>query len=141
STSSQDLLNTDDDVADAAFNVKENENVVHVSANGSDKTDNKKHDENDKRDDKGKSPIDSLIGVMYLIAKFEEFSFNSSNIVTVVNDPDMPELEDIVYLDDDEDVGTEADLSNLETTIHVSLIPTTRVHTDHPVNQIIGDLN
>nr|GFA63980.1 hypothetical protein [Tanacetum cinerariifolium] len=57
------------------------------------------------------------------------------------DDPDMPELEDIVYLDDEEDVGVEADLSNLETNIPVSPIPTTRVYKDHPINQSIGDLN
>nr|GEV35302.1 hypothetical protein [Tanacetum cinerariifolium] len=56
------------------------------------------------------------------------------------DDPDMPELEDIVYSDDEEDVGAEADLSNLETNIPVSPILTTRVHKDHPVTQIIGDL-
>nr|GEX99369.1 hypothetical protein [Tanacetum cinerariifolium] len=57
------------------------------------------------------------------------------------DDPDIPKLEDIVYSDNEEDVGAEADLSNLETNIPVSLIPTTRVHKDHHVNQIIGDLN
>ncbi|GJS22964.1 ribonuclease H-like domain-containing protein [Tanacetum coccineum] len=35
---------------------------------------------------------------------------------------------------DDEDVGAEADLNNLETTINVSPIPTTRIHKDHPKN-------
>ncbi|GKA15049.1 retrovirus-related pol polyprotein from transposon TNT 1-94 [Tanacetum coccineum] len=35
----------------------------------------------------------------------------------------------------------EADMNNLDTTIQVSPIPTTRVHKDHPVEQIIGDLN
>nr|GEZ48026.1 ribonuclease H-like domain-containing protein [Tanacetum cinerariifolium] len=58
STSSQDPQNADDDVVDTAFDVKENENDVHVSANGTDKTDNKKHDEKAKRDDKGKSIVD-----------------------------------------------------------------------------------
>ncbi|GJX88455.1 putative ribonuclease H-like domain-containing protein [Tanacetum coccineum] len=53
----------------------------------------------------------------------------------------MPELEDIVYSDDDEDVGGEADMNNLDAFILVSLIPTTRIHKDHPVEQIIGDLN
>nr|GEX97093.1 retrovirus-related Pol polyprotein from transposon TNT 1-94 [Tanacetum cinerariifolium] len=57
------------------------------------------------------------------------------------DDPDMPELEDIVYSDDEEDVGAEADSSYLETNIPVSPIPTTRVYKDHPVNQITGDLN
>nr|GFA06828.1 hypothetical protein [Tanacetum cinerariifolium] len=57
------------------------------------------------------------------------------------DDPDMPELEDIVYSDDEEDVDVEADLSNLETNLPVSPIPTTRVYKNHPVNEIIGDLN
>nr|GEU65525.1 ribonuclease H-like domain-containing protein [Tanacetum cinerariifolium] len=33
------------------------------------------------------------------------------------NDPNMPELEDITYSNDEEDVGAEADFTNLETTI------------------------
>nr|GEY24568.1 putative ribonuclease H-like domain-containing protein [Tanacetum cinerariifolium] len=37
----------------------------------------------------------------------------------------------IVILDDEEDVGAKADFSNLETSITVSPIPTTRVHKDH----------
>nr|GEU70636.1 hypothetical protein [Tanacetum cinerariifolium] len=39
------------------------------------------------------------------------------------------------------DVGAEADFTNLETTITVSPIPTTNVHKDHPVTQIVGDLS
>ncbi|GJV30493.1 putative ribonuclease H-like domain-containing protein, partial [Tanacetum coccineum] len=42
---------------------------------------------------------------------------------------------------DDEDVGVEADLNNLETTMNVSPIPTTRIHKDHPKDQIIRDIN
>ncbi|GKB13022.1 hypothetical protein Tco_0846945, partial [Tanacetum coccineum] len=37
------------------------------------------------------------------------------------NDPNMPELEDIVYSDDAKDVGAEADMNNLDTFM---LIPT-----------------
>nr|GFA13534.1 hypothetical protein [Tanacetum cinerariifolium] len=47
------------------------------------------------------------------------------------NDPDMPELKDITYFDDEDDVGVEAGFNNLETYITVSPIPTTRVHKDH----------
>nr|GEW46135.1 hypothetical protein [Tanacetum cinerariifolium] len=57
------------------------------------------------------------------------------------DDPYMPALEDITYSDDKEDVGVEADFSNLETNITVSPIPTTRVYKDHLVTQIIGDLS
>ncbi|GKC49731.1 putative ribonuclease H-like domain-containing protein [Tanacetum coccineum] len=57
------------------------------------------------------------------------------------DDPNMPELEDIVYSDDDEDVGAEANMNNLDTFMLVSPIPTTRIHKDHLIEQIIGDLN
>nr|GEV08562.1 copia protein [Tanacetum cinerariifolium] len=48
----------------------------------------------------------------------------------------MLTLEDITYSDDEEDIGAEADFSNLETNINASPIPTTRVYKDHPVTQI-----
>ncbi|GKB96069.1 retrovirus-related pol polyprotein from transposon TNT 1-94 [Tanacetum coccineum] len=57
-------------------------------------------------------------------------------------DPNMPALEDYSIFDsskDDEDVGAEADMKNLDTTIQVSPIPTTRIHKDHPLDQVIGD--
>nr|GEU81774.1 hypothetical protein [Tanacetum cinerariifolium] len=58
-----------------------------------------------------------------------------------VDDPNMPNLEEIVYLDDVEDVGVEADMTTLDTNILVSPIPTTRIHKDHPVKQIIRDIH
>nr|GEZ44449.1 hypothetical protein [Tanacetum cinerariifolium] len=57
------------------------------------------------------------------------------------DDPNMPELEDITYSDDEEDVSAKADFTNLETTITVSPILITRIHKDHLVTQIIGDLS
>nr|GEU40156.1 hypothetical protein [Tanacetum cinerariifolium] len=57
------------------------------------------------------------------------------------DDLNMPELEDITYYDDEEDVGAEANFNNLETSVTVSPIPTTRVHKDHHATQIIGDLS
>ncbi|GKD13564.1 hypothetical protein Tco_1197971, partial [Tanacetum coccineum] len=42
---------------------------------------------------------------------------------------------------DDEDVGVEADMNNLDAFMPVSPIPTTRIHKYHPVEQIIGDLH
>ncbi|GJY42334.1 putative ribonuclease H-like domain-containing protein [Tanacetum coccineum] len=60
--------------------------------------------------------------------------------IELPNDPNMHELKDIVYLDDDEDVGVEADINNLDIHIPVSPIPTTRIHKDHLVEQIIGDI-
>ncbi|GJX04606.1 putative ribonuclease H-like domain-containing protein [Tanacetum coccineum] len=65
-------------------------------------------------------------------------------------DPLIPDLEDTADLQDtgifgsaydDEYVGAEADLNNLETTMSVSPIPTTRIHKDHPKAQIIGEVD
>nr|GFA00124.1 retrovirus-related Pol polyprotein from transposon TNT 1-94 [Tanacetum cinerariifolium] len=72
-----------------------------------------------------------------LSAEFEDCSDNSINEVNagdafqLPDDPDMPELEDITHSVDEDDVGVEADFINLETSITVSPIPTTRVHKDH----------
>ncbi|GJY54375.1 putative ribonuclease H-like domain-containing protein [Tanacetum coccineum] len=40
---------------------------------------------------------------------------SSNTSIELPNDPNMPELEDIVYSDDYEDVGAEADMNNLDT--------------------------
>nr|GEW29506.1 hypothetical protein [Tanacetum cinerariifolium] len=120
--SSADSQNTDVDVA---FDDKESESKVYVSLSSSDKL--KKHDEKAKREAKTKSPVELSTGVKDLSDEFEEFSVNSTNRVNAAND--------------EEDVGVEADFSNLEIGITVSPIPTTRVHKDHHATQIIGDLS
>ncbi|GJU24323.1 hypothetical protein Tco_1162944 [Tanacetum coccineum] len=74
-------------------------------------------------------------------AGIEVNAVSSNTSIELPNDPNMPELEDIVYSDDYEDVGAKADMNNLNTFMPVSLIPTTRIRKDHPVEQIIGDLN
>ncbi|GJW67838.1 putative ribonuclease H-like domain-containing protein [Tanacetum coccineum] len=66
---------------------------------------------------------------------------NPKTSIELLNDPNMPELEYIVYSDDDEYVGAEANMNNLDAFTRVSPIPTTRIHKDHPVEQIIGDLH
>ncbi|GJY20931.1 putative ribonuclease H-like domain-containing protein, partial [Tanacetum coccineum] len=62
----------------------------------------------------------------------------------------LPPVSNVTLMDDtgifgnaydDEDVGADADLKNLETTINVSHISTTRIYKDHPKDQIIGDFN
>ncbi|GKG42259.1 hypothetical protein Tco_0476557, partial [Tanacetum coccineum] len=58
-------------------------------------------------------------------------------------DPNMPALEDYSIFDfssNDKDDGVEVDMNNLDTTIQVSPIPTTRIHKDHPLDQVIRDL-
>ncbi|GJT51859.1 ribonuclease H-like domain-containing protein [Tanacetum coccineum] len=54
-------------------------------------------------------------------------------------DINMPDLEDYSIFDftrDNEDVGAEADINNLDTTIQVTPIPTTRINKDHPLDQL-----
>nr|GEV15375.1 hypothetical protein [Tanacetum cinerariifolium] len=57
------------------------------------------------------------------------------------DDLNIPNLEEIVYSDDDEDVGADADITNLDTNILVSPIRTTKFHKDHPTEQVIGDIH
>nr|GEY85230.1 hypothetical protein [Tanacetum cinerariifolium] len=125
--------NTDDDatfeVKEPEFEVKKPEFVVYVSPSKSAKT--KKHDGKTTREAKGKSPV-----------KFP--TLGKSLYVDPSQYPDdlnMLSLEDITYSNDEEDVSAEVGFSNLETNITVSPIPTTRVHKDHLVTQISGDLS
>nr|GEV25535.1 ribonuclease H-like domain-containing protein [Tanacetum cinerariifolium] len=89
-----------------------------------------------------------------LSAEFGDCYDNSSNKVNAVssivptigqnssnNTNPFSVAEDITYSDDENDIGTEANSNNLETSMTVSPIPTTRIHKDHPVSQIIGDLS
>ncbi|GJU12752.1 putative ribonuclease H-like domain-containing protein [Tanacetum coccineum] len=82
------------------------------------------------------------------------------NVNNFLDDPLMPDLEDTAEVQntgifgsafDDEDLdtynspfadqvmGAEADFNNMEPSTVVSPIPTTRIHSIHPKNQIIGD--
>ncbi|GKD20899.1 hypothetical protein Tco_1222602 [Tanacetum coccineum] len=57
-------------------------------------------------------------------------------------DPNMHALEDYSIFDlssDDKKDGAQADINNLDT-IQVSPIPTTRIHKDRPLNQVIRNL-
>nr|GEW47603.1 Gag-Pol polyprotein [Tanacetum cinerariifolium] len=127
------------------FDEKKPEYEVNVFPSSS--AQSKKQDDKTKREDKGKSPIESFTGYINLSAEFKDYSYNSINKVNVADasqlpdDPEMLKLEDITYSDDEDDVGAKADFNNLETSITVSPIPTIRVHKDHPMLQIIGDLS
>nr|GEW72089.1 putative ribonuclease H-like domain-containing protein [Tanacetum cinerariifolium] len=165
SSGSKHPQNTDDDatfeVKEHEFAVKKPESKVHVSPSSSSKI--KKHDDKNTREAKGKSSVELSIGFRNLSEEFKYFSDNNINKVNATNTTvpairkistnstntfsaagpsnTADTLEDITYSDDDEDVGAETDFTNLETTIIVSPIPTTRDYKDHHVTQIIGDLS
>ncbi|GKE67513.1 ribonuclease H-like domain-containing protein [Tanacetum coccineum] len=103
--------------------------------------------ERNGQEKKGEASNKKVYTVSPSVSATEESFNNADDLLT---NPLMPNLEDTADLlntgifigaYDDEDVGAEADLNNLETTMNVSPIPTTRIHKDHPKDQIIGDIN
>nr|GEZ31946.1 putative ribonuclease H-like domain-containing protein [Tanacetum cinerariifolium] len=141
------------------FEGRKPESEVNVSQSSS--AQSKKHDDKTKREAKGKSLVEFLIGYRNLSVEFEDFfdnNINEDNVAGILvpavwqlslnnintfcaagpsnaaasptygksscidtfqlpDDLNMPELEDITYSDDEDDVGAEADFNNLETTI------------------------
>nr|GFC62070.1 hypothetical protein [Tanacetum cinerariifolium] len=111
-----------------------------------DKTENK---------DKGKSPVVTITGLRDLNEVFEECINKSSNGVNAAgslvfaaglnstnstndfsdagpSNAAMPNSKDISH--NAYNVGAEVDINNMESIISVSLIPTTRIHKDHPTS-------
>nr|GEW12914.1 hypothetical protein [Tanacetum cinerariifolium] len=157
--------NNDEDAAldgkEHDFDATKPESVVILSSSSSVQT--KKQDDKTKKEDKGKSHVESFIRYRNLNVEFEDCSENSSNEVNATgsivptvgensfdntntfsaagpsntavsptyekssfidasqlpNDPDMLELEDITYSDDEDVVGVEADFNILESSIPV----------------------
>nr|GEU60922.1 putative ribonuclease H-like domain-containing protein [Tanacetum cinerariifolium] len=79
-------------------------------------------------------PLNTVVSPAYRKSSFIDAS-------KLPDDPDMSKLEDFTYSNDEDIVGAEADFNNLESSIPVIAIPTTRIHKDHPVSQIIGHLS
>nr|GEZ80108.1 ribonuclease H-like domain-containing protein [Tanacetum cinerariifolium] len=108
------------------FNAKKPESEVSVSPSSSAKS--RKQDDKTKKEAKGKIPTVgrnslnntntfSAAGPSNVAASptYRKSSFIDAS--QLPDDPDMPELEDITYSDDEDDVGAEADFNNLETSI------------------------
>ncbi|GJS93712.1 ribonuclease H-like domain-containing protein [Tanacetum coccineum] len=77
-------------------------------------------------DDAGKARMETIPSKDYIMLPLShaDLPFSQNSIINVVgaktsiellDDPNMPEFEDIVYSDDVEDVGAEADMNNLNT--------------------------
>ncbi|GKA42533.1 putative ribonuclease H-like domain-containing protein [Tanacetum coccineum] len=74
-------------------------------------------------------------------ASIEDNAVDENIVYGCADDPNIPDLEEIGRFSNAEDDGAEADMTNLDTHIPVSPIPTTRIHKDHPVEQIIRDIH
>nr|GEX16374.1 putative ribonuclease H-like domain-containing protein [Tanacetum cinerariifolium] len=134
---------------DAAFDEKKPESKVIVFPSSS--AQSKKQDDKTKREAKvptvgqispNSTNTFSVVGPSNAVASPTRRKSSFIDASQLPDDPDMPELEDITYSDDEDDVCAEADFNNLKTSITVSLIPTTRVHKDHHrVHQALKDLS
>nr|GEV50626.1 copia protein [Tanacetum cinerariifolium] len=127
------------------FNIKKLESQVILSPSSS--TQSKEQDDKTKKEDKEKSPIEYVIGYRDLNAEFEICSDNSSNEVNAAGSivPNVGQN----YLNNTNTLSAagpsnEAVSPTYGKTSDIDAshpIPTTRIHKDHPVSQIIGDLS
>ncbi|GJY30253.1 putative ribonuclease H-like domain-containing protein, partial [Tanacetum coccineum] len=74
-------------------------------------------------------------------ASIEDNAIDENIVYGCADDPNIPDLEEIGRFCDAEYDGAEADMTNLDTHILVSPIPTIRKHKDHPLEQIIRDIH
>nr|GEZ62977.1 retrovirus-related Pol polyprotein from transposon TNT 1-94 [Tanacetum cinerariifolium] len=133
----QDEFDADSDVA---IDVKENESAVPVSPRVRDLSDEFKEFSNNSTN--GVNAACTPVTAIGLNSTNNTNSFSAPVLRMVTRQPKgliNPILG--VLPNDEEDVGVEPDFSNLETNLTVSPIPTTRVHKDHLVTQLIGDLS
>ncbi|GJY26579.1 putative ribonuclease H-like domain-containing protein [Tanacetum coccineum] len=114
--------------------------------NSPDDGDAEKQDNDDPReesgnDDQEKEDDVNSTNIVNAASTNEVNVVGAKTSIELPNDPNMPPLEEIVFSDDDEEVGAGADITNLDTNIPVSLIQTTRIHKDHPLDQVIRDVH
>nr|GEU85460.1 putative ribonuclease H-like domain-containing protein [Tanacetum cinerariifolium] len=86
---------------------------------------------------------DGMVSLSNNAAGIKHNDVHGNIVYGCTDDLNMPELGDIsLFKDSNEDVfGAEADLNNLESTFQVNPIPITRIHKDHPLQQVIKDLH
>ncbi|GJX04328.1 putative ribonuclease H-like domain-containing protein [Tanacetum coccineum] len=83
----------------------------------------------------------NIVSLTVSVPDIKNIVVDENIVYGCIDDPNMPNLDEIIYSDDDKEVGAEADINNLATTVPVSPIPTIRVHKDHPLEQIIRDIH
>nr|GEX69317.1 DNA-directed DNA polymerase [Tanacetum cinerariifolium] len=80
------------------------------------------------------SPTDNAAGI-------EDNAIDENIVYGYADDLNIPNLEEIRRFGDAEDDDSGTDMNNLDTNLQVSPVPTTRIHKDHPLKQVIGDLH
>ncbi|GKC27018.1 putative ribonuclease H-like domain-containing protein, partial [Tanacetum coccineum] len=74
------------------------------------------------------------------VAGIEDNAVDENIVCGCVDDPNMPVLEEISRFSNAKDDNAGVDMNNLDTYFQVSHVSTTRIHKDHPLNQVIRDL-
>ncbi|GJW48469.1 putative ribonuclease H-like domain-containing protein [Tanacetum coccineum] len=73
-------------------------------------------------------------------ASIEDNVVDENIVYGCADDQNIPNLEEIGRFSNAENDDSGADINNLDTYFQVSLVPTIRIHKDHPLNQVIRDL-
>nr|GEU76232.1 hypothetical protein [Tanacetum cinerariifolium] len=144
---SQGPKNTEDNVSKKVSKVLEKES--RVSSKEDDKDDQDLIDEFERLiqlEKNGENDVNStnnfnIVSLTVNTASIKDNVVDKNIVYGCTDDPNKPNLEEIVYTNDDKDVDAEADMTNLDTYIPVNPILTTRIHKDHPFEQIIRDIH
>ncbi|GJZ06190.1 ribonuclease H-like domain-containing protein [Tanacetum coccineum] len=83
----------------------------------------------------------NIVSLIVNAASIKDNDVDENIVYGCANDPNIPGLEENGRFSDAEDDDSGADMNNLDTYFQVSHVPTTRIHKQHPLNQVIGDLN
>ncbi|GKD65675.1 putative ribonuclease H-like domain-containing protein, partial [Tanacetum coccineum] len=83
----------------------------------------------------------NIVSLTINSAGIKDNAVDENIVYGCADDLNMPDLEDISYSENEVVFGAEADMTNLDTHILVTPILTTRIHKDHPVEQIIRDIH
>nr|GEY15187.1 putative ribonuclease H-like domain-containing protein [Tanacetum cinerariifolium] len=111
------------------------------SSDNGKKVDEDKRKENECNDQEKEDNVNSTNNVNTVSSTVNDVGTNEDN--ELLFDPNMPALEDastFYFSSNNEDDGAVADINNLDTTVQVSPILTLRIHKDHPLDQVIEDL-
>nr|GEY12857.1 ribonuclease H-like domain-containing protein [Tanacetum cinerariifolium] len=111
------------------------------SSDNGKKVDEDPRNKNECKDQEKEDNVNSTKNVNTLSLTVNTSGTNKDN--ELLFDPNMHALEDFIifnFLNDDEDDGPVANMNNLDTTIQVSPIPTIRIHKDHPLDQVMRDV-
>ncbi|GJS89973.1 ribonuclease H-like domain-containing protein [Tanacetum coccineum] len=137
------ILNTIDHLGKFDGKADEDTKSSHDDGSKPSSDDGKKVDEDPRKDSECKDQEKEDNAAVNVAGTNEVNAVGEKTSIELPFDPNMPALEDDSIFDfsrDDEDDSVVADMNNLDTTIQVSPNPITRIHKDHPIDQVIEDL-